>query len=320
MNSLVRITWPILFFVLALGSAIAQPYPNKAIRIIVPFGPGGATDLISRAFGKYLQDHWNYPVVVENRPGANGLIGTEALKRANPDGYTLGMASNSTHAAAPHLFKRLSYKPIDDFEHIGLFGLAGSVALVSAGSPFKSIAEFVTYAKANPGKVFFGYANTSSQVPAELLKVRAALPIDSVQYKVMGQAMTDLIGGQIQFMFADYLTASGQIRSGRLIPIAVTESQRCALWPNVPTIAETYPGFELHGFVGLAAPHGTPKGTLLKVNQAMRDALADPSFRSFLVGIGMTPKTLTSEEYQAFLLGETDRWREYVKAAKIEPQ
>ena len=320
MNSMSRIARSMLVFVLAFGSAIAQPYPNKAIRIIVPFGPGGATDLISRAFGKHLQDHWKYPVVVENRPGANGLIGTEALKRATPDGYTLGMASNSTHAASPHLFKKLPYKPIDDFEHIGLFGVAGSVALVSAGSPFKSIPELVTYAKLNPGKVFFGYANTSSQIPAELLKVRADLPIESVQYKVMSQAMTDLIGGQIQFMFADYLTASGQIRSGRLIPIAVTESQRCALWPNVPTVAETYPGFELHGFVGLAAPHGTPKETLLKVNQAMRDALADPSFRNYLVEIGMTPKALTSEEYREFLLRETGRWKEYVTAAKIEPQ
>jgi len=288
MNATTRLAWSTLGFVLALASAVAEPYPSKPIRIIVPFGPGSASDLTARTFGKYLQDQWKQPVVVEDRPGANGVIGTEVLKNTTPDGYTLGFATSSTHAAASSLFKKLPYNPIDDFEHIGPFGVTGSVALVPAGSPFKSIPELVAYAKANPGKVFFGYADTSSQVPAELLKARAGLSIEGVQYRAIANAMTDLIGGQIQFMFANYVTSAGQIRGGKLVPIAVTESQRSPLWPEVPTVAETYPGYELHGFVALVAPRGTPTEVVLKVNRAMRNALADPVFKDKLVKMGMT--------------------------------
>jgi tripartite-type tricarboxylate transporter receptor subunit TctC len=298
----------------------AQPYPDKPIRMIVPFGAGGATDLIARAFGQYLEAQWKQPVVIENRPGANGLIGTEALKKARPDGYTLGMMSNSTHAAPPYLYRKLTYNPMEDFEHIGLFGLTGSVALVSAGGAFRSLSDLIGFARENPGKVFYGYGNTSSQVPAELLKVRAQMPMQGVQYKTMAQAMTDLIGGQIQFLFADYVTASGQIRGGKLVPIAVTESERCALWPHVPTISETYPGFELHSFIGLAAPRGSPPEVMLQINRAMQSALQEPAFRSYLVGMGMTPQAVTIEEYEDFLLGEDQRWKAYIEAAGIKPQ
>ena len=320
MSAIIRIAWATLGLVLSLACSAAEPYPSKPIRIIVPFGPGSASDVIARTFGKYLQDQWKQPIVVENRPGANGVIGTEMLSNTTPDGYTLGFATNSTHAAAAYLFKELPYNPIEDFEHIGLFGVAGAVALVPTGSPFKSIPELVAYSKANPGKVFFGYADTSSQIPAELLKARGSLTIEGVQYKGIANALTDLIGGQIQFMFANYVTSSGQIRGGKLLPIAVTESERSPLWPEVPTVAETYPGYELHGFVALVAPRGTPTEVVLKANQAMRNALADGAFKEHLMKMGVTPKPLTSEEYRAFLLKETARWKEYIKAAKIQPQ
>ena len=320
MNAITRIAWTTVGLVLAVLCAAAEPYPSKPIRVIVPFGPGSASDTIARTFGKYLQDQWKQPLVVENRPGANGVIGTELLSNSTPDGYTLGFATNSTHAAAAHLFKALPYNPVEDFEHIGLFGVTGAVALVPTGSPFKSIPELAAYAKANPGKVFFGHADTSSQIPAELLKARASLPIEGVQYKGIANAMTDLIGGQIQFMFANYVTSSGQIRGGKLLPIAVTESERCPLWPEVPTVAETYPGYELHGFVALVAPRGTPREVVVKVNQALRNALANAAFKEHLMKLGVTPKSLTSEEYRAFLLKETTRWKEYIEAAKIQPQ
>lgn len=302
------------------GSALGQIYPEKPIRLIVPFGPGGATDLIARAFGRYLEERWKQAVVVENRTGANGLIGAEALKKAKPDGYTLGMMSNSTHAAPPYLYKSLPYRPMEDFDFVGLFGLTGSVGLVAAGGPFKSLSDLISYAKANPGKVFYGYGNTSSQVPAELLKVRAQMPMQGVQYKTMTQAIMDLIGGQIQFLFADYVTASGQIRGGKVIPIAVTEADRSPLWGQVPTVSETYPGFELHNFIGLAAPRGTPPAVLSQVNEAMRIALQDHSFRAYLIQIGMVPKSLTIEEYRDFLLAENQRWKDYIEAAGIKPQ
>ena len=302
------------------GFAFADSYPSKPIRIIVPFGPGGASDITARAFGKYLQEKWKQSVVVDNRPGATGVIGTEAVKRSPPDGYTLGLVSNSTHAAAPHLYKKLPYDPISDFEHIGLFVTSGSVLLVPGTSPFKSIPQLVTYAKANPGKVFFGYPHTLSQISGELLKATAKIPVEAVAYKTTASAVTDLIGGQIQFMFLDYLPAAGQIAGGRLLPIAVSESKRNRLLKDIPTVAETYPGYEAIGFLGLCAPRGTPKEIVMKLNRAMRSAQADPAFRNPLEQTGVTLKANSAEEYLAFLRRETARWKDYVRMANIEPQ
>ena len=307
-------------FAAAAGTALAQVYPSKVIKIIVPFGPGGSGDITARVFGKFLEDHWKQPVVVENRVGANGVIGTEALKNAAPDGYTLGLSTNSTHAAAPYLFKKLPYDPIKDFEPVGLFGVFGSVALVPVSSPFKSIPELVAYARANPGKVFFGYFNTSSQIPGELLKASAELPIESVPYKTITNAVPDLISGQIQFMFMDYVAASAHIASGKLIPIAITEGKRLERWPNVPAVAEFYPGYEVQAFLSLAAPAGTPKSIVAKINLAMREAQANPAFKGQLESLGLRLHPMTPDEYRAFLLNELERWGRYIKAARIEAQ
>ena len=302
------------------STALAQTYPNKPININVPFGPGGSGDITTRVFGKFLEEQWKQPVVVENRVGANGIIGTEALKNSAPDGYTLAMSTNSTHAAAPYLVKKLPYDPIKDFEHVGLFGVFGSVALVPVNSPFKSIPELVAYARANPGKVFFGYFNTSSQIPGELLKATADLPIQSVPYKTITNAVPDLISGQIQFMFMDYVAASSHIASGKLIPIGITEGKRLERWPNVPAVAEFYPGYEVQAFLALAAPAGTPKPIVAKLNLAMREAQANPAFKGQLEGMGLRLQPMTPEEYRAFLMNELERWGRYFKAAKIEPQ
>ena len=315
-----RTLWCILALALSVGSAFAESYPSKSIRIIVPFGPGSGSDVIARLFAKYLQERWKQSVVVDNRPGASGLIGTEALKKSAPDGYTLGMATNSTHAAAPHLFKKLPYDPVKDFEHVGLFGTIAAVAVVPVTSLFKSLPELVAYAKANPDKVFFGYVDTSSQIPGELLKVTADIPIEGVSYKTVSNVLTDLIGGHIQFMFVNYVAASPHIAGGRVMPIAVTDLKRAALWPNVPTVAETYPGFEVRGFVALAAPRSTPKEIIAKLNRAMRDAQADPVFKAPLEKTGATLTQSTPEEYRAFLLKETERWRQWIRMAKIAPQ
>ena len=307
-------------FAIVANAVWAQPFPNKPIKIIVPFGPGGSGDITTRVFGKFLEEQWKQPVVVENRVGANGIIGTEALKNSAPDGYTLAMSTNSTHAAAPYLVKKLPYDPIKDFEHVGLFGVFGSVALVPVNSPFKSIPELAAYANANPGKVFFGYFNTSSQIPGELLKAMADLPIQSVPYKTISNAVPDLIGGQIQFMFMDYVAASSHIASGKLIPIAITEGKRLERWPNVPAVAEFYPGYEVQAFLSLAAPAGTPKPIVAKINLAMREAQSNPAFKGQLEGMGLRLQPMTPEEYRAFLLNELERWGRYFKAAKIEPQ
>lgn len=314
----------VMLFVSALllpWTADAQDgYPAKPIRIIVPFGTGGSGDITARLFGKFLQDRWKQPVVVENRPGANGLIGTEAIRSAPADGYTLGIASGSTHAAAPYLFKNLAYDPLKDFAHLGLFGVLGSVAVVAPSSPFKSLPQLVAYAKANPGKVFFGYFNTSSQIPAEMLKVRAGIPIEGVAYKSIANAIPELINGQIQFMFIDYVAATSHIASGRFLPIAVSELTRAERWPDVPAVAEFYPDFEIMAFLALEAPAGTPKPIVDKINHAIRDALADKEISERLRGMGLRLTPYTSEQYRDFLVKELRNWAGYAKAARIEPQ
>lgn len=306
---------------LATGPARAQEdYPSRPIRIIVPFGTGGSGDITARLFAKFLQDRWRQPVVVENRPGANGLIGTEAIKSAAPDGYTLGIASGSTHAAAPYLFRKLSYDPLKDFSHPGLFGVLGSVAVVTPSSPFKSLPELVAHARANPGKVFFGYFNTSSQIPAEMLKARAGIPVEGVAYKSIANAVAELLNGQIQFMFIDYVAATSHIASGNFIPIAVSELQRAERWPNVPAVAEFYPDFEIMAFLALEAPAGVPQPIIDRINQAMRDALADREVSERLRGMGLRLTPYTSAQYRDFLVKELRNWAGYAKAARIQPQ
>lgn len=232
----------------------------------------------------------------------------------------MGIASNSTHAAAPFLYRKLSYDPLRDFEHIGLFFTTAAMAMVRADSPFKSIPELVAYAKTSPGKVFFGHAATLSHISGELFKVTAGVPIEDVAYKSTANAITDLIGGHIQFFFLEYVAASAQLAGGRLLPIAITESKRNPLWPQIPSVAEFYPGFEVIAFAALVAPRGTPTQILARLNQAMREAQADIAFQEPLAKTGARLVPTTMEEYRAFLIKETQRWKEYVRVAKIQAQ
>lgn len=313
-------------WLLAVGLSVAvifaraQSYPSQAVRIIVPFGPGSGSDIIARRLGIYLQERWKQPVVIENRPGAQGVIGTEVLKNAPSDGYTLGISTNSTHAAAPYLHKKLPYDPIKDFEHIALIGVGGSVALVPRGSPFKNISELVTYTKAHPGQVFFGHADTSSQIPGDLLKASARIPLEGVPYKASASIVTDLIGGHIQLAFFNYMTAAAQVANGRLVPIAITESNRNARWPGIATIGESYPGYEVSFFAGISAPRGVAPDILAKIHRALHEGQNDPAVKEPLESTGLAFAALPLGEYRAFILKESERWREHVKAAKLEPQ
>lgn len=294
----------------------AQSYPARPVRVIVPFGPGSGSDIVARRLGAYLQERWKQSVFIENRPGAQGMIGTEALKNAVGDGYTLGMSTNSTHAAAQHLFRNLPYDPIADFEHLALIGVGGSVALVTPESPFKSIPELAAYAKAHPGKVFFGHADTISQLPGELLRTGARLPIEGVPYKTSAGVIVDLIGGQIQFAFFNYMTGAAQAATGRLVPIAISEPMRNSRWPGVPTVSETYPGHEVMFFVGVSAPRGVPKEVADKVYRAVEEAKDDPQFRDPLESVGLT-FVRRPPDYRAFIVQEAARWREQIQAAGL---
>jgi tripartite-type tricarboxylate transporter receptor subunit TctC len=315
--------WAALLFVwlsIAAGATGAQSYPSQPIRLIVPFGPGSGSDIVARRLGLYLQDRWKQPVVIDNRPGAQGMIGTQALKNAPADGYTLGISTNSTHAAAQYLFKRLPYDPLEDFEHIALIGVGGSVALVPPGSAFKTIPELAAYAKAHPGRVFFGHADTISQIPGELLRADARLPVEGVAYKTSASVIVDLIGGQLQFAFFNYMTGAAQAATGRLVPIAITESKRNARWPGVPSVSETYPGQEVTFFVGVSAPRGVPPEIVAELHRALQEAQDDPKFKGPLESVGLTFVRQQLGEYRSFIVKEAQRWREHVSLAGLVAQ
>lgn len=302
------------------GAAWAQAYPAQPIKIVVPFAPGGSSDIVGRFFGQYLQTAAKQAVIVDNKAGANGILGTQFVKAAAPDGYTLELTTNTTHAANASLYKKLPYDPLKDFEHIAPFGTSASVAMVTRESGIKSIAELVSYAKANPGKVFYGYYNSASQMSAELFRVKTGAPITGIGYKAIGNAVTDLIGGQLQVVFMEYLPAIPQVKGDKLLPLGVTASKRYKAWPTVPTIAESYPGYELSFHLGLAAPGGTPTDVVSKLHGWVAQALADPAFATKLDELGMEPLPMSRADYQKYSAREIARWAEYVKAAGVEPQ
>jgi tripartite-type tricarboxylate transporter receptor subunit TctC len=306
--------------VLAGAPSRSETYPSQPIKIIVPFAPGGSSDIVGRFFGQYLQNVTRQPVIIDNKAGANGIIGTQFVKAATPDGYTLELTTNTTHAANVSLYKKLPYDAMKDFEHIAAFGTSASVALVTKESGIRSVAELVSFSKANPGKVFFGYYNSASQMAAELFKVRTGAPITGVAYKSIGNVVTDLMGGQIQIVFMEYLPAIPQVKGDKLVPLGVTDTKRYKDWPNVPAIAETFPGYELSFHLGLAAPGGTPVDIVNKLHGWVTQALNDPVFSAKLYELGMEPRPMSRSDYQKFSANEINRWAGYVKAAGVEPQ
>lgn len=302
------------------GATLAQPYPAQPIKIIVPFAPGGSSDIVGRFFGQYLQTVARQAVIIDNKAGANGILGTQFVKGAAADGYTLELTTNTTHAANASLYKKLPYDPLKDFEHIAPFGTSASVAMVTRESGIKSIAELVSHAKANPGKVFYGYYNSASQMAAELFRVKTGAPLAGAGYKAIGNAVTDLMGGQIQVLFMEYLPAIPQVKGDKLLPLGVTASKRYKAWPAVPAIGESYPGYELSFHLGLAAPGGTPAEIVNKLHGWVAQALADPAFATKLDELGMEPLPMSRADYLRYSAREIARWAEYVKAAGVEPQ
>ncbi len=302
------------------SQASAQSYPTQPIKIVIPFAPGGSSDIVGRVFGQYLADFTKQAVVADNKAGGNGIIGTQYVKAAAPDGYTLELTTNTTHAANVSLYKKLPYDAMKDFEHIGMFGLSASVAVVAKDSKIKSIADLVAYAKANPDKVFYGYYNSASQMTAALFSVRTGAPMTGVPYKAISNATTDLLGGQLQVLFMEYLPALPQIKGGNVLPLGVTAGKRYKAWPQVPAIAESYPGYEIGFHLGLAAPAGTPAPVINKLHGWLTQALADPAFKQRLDDLGMDPVAMSREDYRAYSAKEITRWAEFVKASGVEPQ
>lgn len=303
------------------AGAQTETFPTKAIRIIVPFAPGGSGDITSRLIGKYIEDKTGQPFVVENKPGANGIVGALAVKTAPPDGYTLMLATTSTNAANVHMYKNPGYDPEKDFQLVGIIGSSGTFLIVPADSPYKSMAELLAYAKANPGKLNFGYFNASSQVPSEVLGKRAGVEWQGVGYKAISNAWNDLYAGSIQFFFVDLTAARGQVVANKARPLAISLPQRSPLYPDVPALSETFPGFTTTGFLAIAVPKATPRPVQERLNALINEALASPDIKNRLANeFALTSRPLTLEQCAQQDRDERAKWAEYVKIAKIEPQ
>ena len=301
--------------------AQSETFPSKPIRIIVPFAPGGSGDITARLVGKYIEDKTGQPFVVENKPGANGIVGALSVKTAPPDGYTLMLATTSTNAANIHMYKNPGYDPEKDFTVVGIIGSSGAFLVVTADSPYKSVAELLAFAKANPGKLNFGYFNASSQVPAEVLGTRAGVEWQGVAYKAIGNAWTDLYSGAIQFMFVDLTAGRGQVVAGKARALALTLATRSPLYPDLPTLAETFPGFTSTGFLAIAVPKAMPRPIQERLNALINEAITSPEINKRLTDeFALTAKALTLEQCAQQDRDERAKWAEYVKIARIEPQ
>jgi tripartite-type tricarboxylate transporter receptor subunit TctC len=303
--------------------AQAQPYPDRPVRLVVPFPPGGINDLLARVTAQKLSESLGQNVVVENRPGAGGTIGSNAVAKAPADGYSLLFGATSTVAVSPNLYANLPYEPIKDFAPIVQLASVGSVLVVHPAVPAATIGALVALARERPGTLNFGSAGSgaSQHMGGELLKSMAGVDMVHVPYKGGAQAMMDLVAGQISFMIEPIPTALPHIRSGKVRALAVSTPRRAAAVPELPTIAESgYPGYDLTIWFGLLAPAGTPREVIARVNGDIVKILATPDMRERLAAQGAEPVGDSPEQFAAHIRREIARWGEVVKAsgAKVD--
>jgi tripartite-type tricarboxylate transporter receptor subunit TctC len=303
------------------ASAPAQDFPSRAIKFVVPFTAGSATDTLARVLGQKLNAAQGWTIIVENIAGASGQTAAANVARAAPDGHTVFVTSNTTHAANQNLFKKLSYDPIADFEPITRLGDITLALAVHPSVPAGNVRELIAYGKANPGKLSFGAGSTSSRMASEMLKARGGFDMLYVPYRANPLAVADLLGGQVSLVFADLSTTLPQIRSGSVKGLGVSSLKRSPLAPDLPTmIEEGIPDFEMIGWFAAFAPAKTPKPVVEKLNGAIKAAVEDKTVEENLLKAGIEPLTSTPEGLRAYVVSETKKWADIVKAAKIEPE
>ena len=303
-----------------LGATAQQPYPSKPIRIVVPFGPGSATDTIARMIGDKAGKALGTSFVIDNRPGANGLLAAREVVNAPKDGYTIMVSSNSAHAANKYLYKDLGYDPVKDFAPITGLTTNPHVFVVRSSLPVKNMKELIQYGKDNPGKLNMGSGNTGSLANASLMRTMAGFTAVDVQYKSPPPAVLDLIAGRIDFLSVDYFIVNEHIKAGSLRPLAVTSKARLQALPDVPTVAETIPGYELNGWVAAFAPAGTAPDVIAKLNKAFGDVINSPEFQDYMLKQGMQGFVTTPEELGAFQREQVLKWADVLKKAGVEPE
>jgi tripartite-type tricarboxylate transporter receptor subunit TctC len=294
----------------------AQTYPDKPIRYVVPYPPGGPLDAVARLLGQKVSERLGQPIIVENKPGAGGNIGADFVAKSAHDGYTILMGAVATHAINPGLYAKMPYDPVKDFTPITLIGVTPNVLVVNPAVPAKDVKEFIAYAKANPGKLNFGSGSTGSagHLAGELFNEMAGVQMAHIPYKGAAPAMQDLIGGQIQLMFDNMASSLPQVKAGKIRALAVTTPKRASAAPELPAIAESgLPGFDISTWFGLFAPANVPKDVVAKLHTEFTRALALPDVKEKLAGLGIEPVGNKPEEFAAYIKSEAAKYGEVIK-------
>lgn len=306
----------------AMTASAQDTYPGKVVKIIVPFAAGGSTDLLARNVAERLGETWKQTVIVENRAGAGGVIGADAVNKSTPDGYTLLLGTVTTHAVAQTLHPKLPYNILRDFVPITELVTIPQLLSVHPSLPVTSVQEFVAYAKARPGEIAFnGSLGATPHMSMELLAARAGIKMLPVPYKGSGPAMTDLVGGQLQASFDVVMTTLPYMQSGKLRVLAVTSAKRSPLLPQIPTIAESgYPGYESDVWFGLFAPAGTPPGIVNKIGADARTVLTEARFRQKLEASGFSIVASSPNEFALRVKNDIQKWRKVIIDANIKAE
>lgn len=304
----------------AANPVSAQTFPDKPIRIVVPFAAGGSSDLLARSVARFMSDGLKVPVIVDNRPGAGGVIAMDAVAHAAPDGYTVLFATNGTHSIGPALYPARKIDPLKDLAPIGLLHTLPNILLVNPGVPAKNVSELIAYAKANPGKLNFASAGngSASHLFGELFKISAGIDIVHVPYKGGGAAMPDLMAGQVSMMLETIPNAIPHVRSGKLNALAVTSGKRSSAAPEIPTVAESgIPGFDASSWTGLSAPAGTPKAIISILNAETVRIARIPAYLDTLKTMGTDATSSTPEAFDAYTRKDIAKWTAVVKKANV---
>ena len=303
------------------SGAGAQTYPAKPITFVVPFTAGSATDQLARAVGLSVTEQSKQAVVVDNKGGASGMIAAQQVAKAAPDGYTVLITTNTTHAANEHLYKKLPYDPVKDYAPVTGLGKGGQVLVVRADAPYKSVAELLAKVRKEPGKLSFGSGSSSSRVAGEMFKQMSHTDILHVPYKSNPNAITDLLGGQIDLMITDTSTGVPQIKAGKLRALAVSTAQRNPLLPEVPTIDEAgVKGYDMGYWFAAYVPAGTPPAVVARLHELLVAGTRSAAAKSFYDGSGSVAWTTSPEELGRFQASETEKWGRVIKAAGIDAE
>ena len=317
-----RRTFAALAVALFCVAAQGQTFPNKAIHIVVPFAPGGGTDVLTRIVAQQMSEEMKVPVLVDNKPGAGGALGAGIVVKSPADGYTLYVGSTAT-AMMPSLYKNQGFDPIGDFTPIALIGTSPFILIMNNNVPVKSLPEMIALAKAKPGTLTYGSAGNGSvnHVGMELFKSMAGVDLLHVPYKGSSAALADVIGGQVSMMMDTVVSSSQHVKNNTVRALAVTSADRSSLAPNLPTVSEQGPkGFDVTVWYGLVAPKGTPDAVLQKLNMEVNKALASPSVRQRYATLGAEPVRSTTEEFGKLWVAEEKKWTSVVKSANIRAE